>query len=82
MNALERAVLAVAALCAVLGVIGWATASAPESAVSPLIARAVEMGYMPCETEDDTRPCYWDASVRGNGDGRSFVWTGDEMFYE
>ena len=27
----------------------------------------------PCVTEDDPGPCYWDADVRGNGMGRSFV---------
>ena len=27
----------------------------------------------PCEYEDSTGPCYWDAQVRGNGEGRSFV---------
>jgi hypothetical protein len=26
-----------------------------------------------CSTEDDPGPCFWDASSRGNGDGRSFV---------
>lgn len=26
----------------------------------------------PCETEDDTW-CYWDAQVRGNGEGQSFI---------
>lgn len=26
----------------------------------------------PCETEDDTW-CYWDAELRGNGEGNSFI---------
>lgn len=83
MNRLERAVLAVAALFLTLGGIGWVASSTPENAVSPLIARAIETGYMPCPTEDYAlQPCYWDASRSGNGVGESFVWTGDEVFYE
>lgn len=31
--------------------------------------------YDPCETEDQSTPCYWDASTRGNGQGRSFIVT-------
>lgn len=27
----------------------------------------------PCVTEDDPGDCYWDANVRGNGLGASFV---------
>ena len=81
-NRLERAVLAVAALCILLGVIGWVSSSTAEKPVSPLIAAAIEKGYMPCPTEDALLPCYWDASRQGNGEGRSFVWTGDETFYE
>lgn len=27
----------------------------------------------PCVTEDSDGPCYWDATARGNGHGRSFV---------
>lgn len=30
-------------------------------------------GYSPCEYEDSPGPCYWDASVMGNGYGTSFV---------
>ena len=81
---LERAVLAVAALLALLGVIGWVTASTSQNgSVGPLIERAVEMGYLPCESEDSVGPCYWDASRSGNGTGRDFVVTDDgEVFYE
>ena len=83
MMPLERAVLAVAAFLAVLGVIGWVASSTPENPVSPFIAHAVEMGYFPCATEDSDGPCYWDASRRGNGAGRSFVVSDDgEVFYE
>ena len=83
MPRLERAALVLAAFLAVLVVVGWVGRSAPEKRVSPLIERAVEMGYFPCEREDSAGPCYWDASVRGNGQGRSFVVTGDnEAFYE
>ena len=46
-----------------------------------LVEQAVHMGYPPCRTEDDLDPCYWDASARGNGKGRDFVWTGDELLY-
>lgn len=82
MPRLERTVWALAALFAVLVVVGWAGRSTPQRAVNPLIERAVEMGYFPCEREDSVGPCYWDASVRGNGQGRSFVVTDDgEVFY-
>lgn len=83
MNPLERAVLAVAGLLAVLGVIGWLTSASPQSPpVSPLIGHAVERGYFPCEYEDSPGPCYWDASERGNGQGEDFVVVGGEVFYE
>ena len=38
---------------------------------------------VPCITEDYSGPvaCYWDASERGNGLGRSFTWTGTELNY-
>lgn len=26
-----------------------------------------------CVTEDDPGPCFWDASIRGNGSGTSFI---------
>jgi len=29
--------------------------------------------YLPCATEDSPGPCYWDADVQGNGEGRSFL---------
>ena len=82
MHPVDRAALALifllTALCAVL----WAANPEPAQ-VSPLIQRAVEMGYMPCEREDSVGPCYWDATSRGNGEGRSFVVTDDgEVFYE
>jgi hypothetical protein len=40
-----------------------------------------EAGYAPCPEEDSVGPCYWDARVRGNGEGRSFLVTGDELLY-
>ncbi len=42
------------------------------------IATAVIGG--PCEYED-SRWCHWDAPVRGNGEGRSFVQIGDLTIY-
>lgn len=30
-------------------------------------------GYAACENEDSDGPCYWDAEVEGNGNGRSFT---------
>lgn len=48
-----------------------------------IVSVAVERGYFPCAHEDSPGPCYWDASVRGNGQGRSFVITDDgEVFYD
>lgn len=38
----------------------------------------------PCVSEDSTgeiAPCYWDASVRGNGKGQSFVKLPDGSIY-
>jgi hypothetical protein len=29
----------------------------------------------PCQTEDQTTACYWDATQHGNGQGRSFIVT-------
>ncbi|QFG25415.1 hypothetical protein [Actinomadura sp. WMMB 499] len=29
--------------------------------------------YPPCVTEDSPGPCYWDAEIQGNGEGRSFL---------
>lgn len=33
---------------------------------------------IPCEFEDSPGPCFWDASLRGNGEGRSF-WVDDQQ---
>jgi hypothetical protein len=30
-------------------------------------------GIEPCAEEDSPGPCYWDATARGNGVGRSFT---------
>ena len=35
-------------------------------------------GYAPCEYEDSPGPCYWDASIMGNGTGTSFVVHADQ----
>ena len=84
MMPLERAVWALVALFLAVGVIGWVAADRAETRpISPLVQKAVELGYFPCEREDSVGPCYWDATVRGNGEGRSFVVTDDnEVFYE
>lgn len=34
-----------------------------------------------CIQEDDTQNCYWDASVRGNGQGQSFVVLNGVVYY-
>lgn len=36
---------------------------------------------VPCPTEDSTN-CYWDASVQGNGEGRSFVDIDGTLYYQ
>lgn len=77
-KAVTGLILTLAALCALL----WAVTPEPGPEVSPLIQRAVEMGYFPCEEEDSPGPCYWDAQAQGNQQGKSFVATGDEVFYE
>lgn len=38
------------------------------------------ISFEPCATEDDPGPCYWDASTRSNGTGRSFIVI-DEVIY-
>lgn len=83
MPRLERFAVLLAVVFAALVVVGWVGRSTPERPSNPLIEKAVESGYFPCETEDAVGPCYWDAAVQGNGQGRSFVVTDDgEVFYE
>jgi len=81
----DRIVLAAAGV-ALIGATALVIADRPAPAPVPqpttFIEQAVALGYEPCVTEDDLNPCYWDASARGNGEGRSFVWTGDEVIYE
>ena len=71
-------------VCALLGAYLWVASSSPENRpVPPIVQQAVERGYVPCESESSPGPCYWDATVRGNGQGRSFVVTDDgEVFFE
>lgn len=69
-----------------LGLVGLAgqVREAPESpTVSPGSVATTDwtMGYKPCPTEDSGEWCYWDAKTRGNGKGRSFVVTNDEVIY-
>jgi len=33
----------------------------------------------PCRSEDDDRPCWWNAATRGNGIGRTFAHLGDDV---
>jgi hypothetical protein len=41
---------------------------------TPSVDLTVAMGELPaCATEDATGPCFWDASVDGNGAGQSFT---------
>jgi hypothetical protein len=49
------------------------TTHATPHATPRIIERAISKGYQPCIEEDSIGPCYWDATVRGNGKGRSFV---------
>ena len=63
------------------GIIVGIMIGAGASTTPPIITHAINMGYPACRTEDDQTPCYWDAKARGNGKGRSFVWTGDEILY-
>lgn len=34
----------------------------------------------PCQSEDDNN-CYWDASIRGNQQGDSFIVVNDNVYY-
>lgn len=51
------------------------TCYANESACDLINPTDTTMKYEPCAEEDQTTPCYWDASTRGNGEGRSFIVT-------
>lgn len=53
----------------------------PTFSPAPVVA-VVEAGQgqgdvLPCVTEDAPGPCYWDATVRGNGLGDSFTVAAD-----
>lgn len=62
----------------------WVASSGPENPATPLIVQqAIERGYVQCESESSPGPCFWDATVQGNKQGRSFVITDDgEVFFE
>ena len=81
MATVDKVALALIASLIALSAALWVRT--PEPATSPLIQRAVELGYFPCEREDSVGPCYWDARQQGNEQGQSFVVTDDnEVFYE
>lgn len=81
MNRLDRIVLGLALLLLAVG--AAMSEGSPADEVGPLIGRAVELGYFPCEWEDSPGPCYFDASVRGDKAGRDFVVTREgDVFYE
>jgi len=47
-----------------------------EATADTAIATAIANGVPPCPTDEipeDGSPCYWDARVRGNHKGRSYV---------
>jgi hypothetical protein len=48
------------------------------------IGEAVSLPLAPCASDDGPGPCVWDASSRGNGQGRSFVmyWDGSVMYLD
>lgn len=66
-----------------------APAPAPATSVAPVPAAtgtSVQINgttYIPCIVEDYDGPdaCFWDAGVRSNGKGHSFVWTGSKLVY-
>lgn len=49
--------------------IGWALLAPPTVA---------ERERQPCATEDSAGPCHWDASERGNRQGRTFTVHADQ----
>jgi hypothetical protein len=70
--------LATAVLCmGVGGLAGYGVGSTPVVGNTPAVgstpAPAVAQALPPCPTEDSVEPCFWDASQRSNGRGRSFV---------
>lgn len=77
----DRAVVALIAALSALCAFLWVATPDPAPEVPPLILSAVEAGYLPCEQEDSPGPCYWDATVRGNKQGQSFVITSDGTIF-
>lgn len=52
-------------------------------ATPAIVTYAQEHNVPACAHEDSVGPCYWDATTRGNGKGRSFIVTDDnEIFFD
>lgn len=48
-------------------------------AVGLAVSPPIHPGVPACATEDSAGPCCWDASARGNGEGRSFTVGSDQV---
>lgn len=70
-------VLAAGLLTAYVG--STSAAAATDSPMRGMTVGVVHDGapMAPCEFEDSSGPCYWDATERGNGSGLSFIVTDD-----
>ena len=91
MDAYDRTILIGKSL-AIVGILGTAVCigGAIESANNPAptlppVSTSWEQGetiiLTPCPTEDSTG-CYWDASIRGNKVGQSFVNINGNVYYK
>ena len=60
---ITRALLRFSVLAVALVMFHWLTPNLHLDRLLPV---------QPCAFEDGPGPCYWDASVRGNGQGQSF----------
>lgn len=54
--------------------------TAPAQAPEDVIDSLPDIVLVPCP-EEDSRNCYWDATLMGNGVGRSFVNIGGVTYY-
>ncbi len=64
-----------------VGVLAGYGAGVGQVPVPSTPAYAVAQQIPPCAQEDSVGPCYWDASLRGNGRGQSFTVDGSQTVH-
>lgn len=59
---------------------GWWAYCEPALVDEPV--ESITFPDLPACEQEDSENCYWDATVRGNGEGQSFVhWNGEVIYY-